>query len=60
MQVIPSIISRIEHIVFDLNRAINDLQSLKNELSMMDIKSIDENLKALRDIVQEKNQRQPH
>lgn len=54
MQQSPSVISKIEHVLFDFARCIHDLHLLKNELSLVDIERTERMFKRLHDEIQEK------
>lgn len=54
MQKAPSVISKIDHVLFDFARCINDLHSLKNELSFVDIDHAERCFTQLRDAIHEK------
>lgn len=54
MQQATPVISKIDHVLFDFTRCINDLHSLNNELSLVDIDQAERSLKLLRDAINEK------
>jgi len=60
MQQSPSVISKIEHVLFDLTRCVNDLHLLQNELSLVDIDQADRSFKILRDTITEKQRQRIH
>ena len=58
MQQSPAVPSRIEHVLFDFSSCVNELHSLKNELSIMDLDQVEQSLKVLRSAIIEE-QRHP-
>lgn len=54
MQQPPAVPSRIEHVLFDFSCCVNELHSLKNELSIMDLDQAEQSLKILRAAIHEK------
>ena len=60
MQQAPSIISKIDHVLFDFARCVNDLHSLKNELSLVNIDQAERSFKQLRDAIHEKKRQRIH
>lgn len=60
MQQAPSVISKIDHVLFDFARCINDLHSLQNELSLVDIDQAERSFKQLRDAVNEEQHQRIH
>ena len=60
MQQTTPVISEIDHVLFDFARCINDLHSLKNELSLVDIDHAERSFKQLRDAIHEKQRQRIH
>ena len=60
MQQATPVISKIDHVLFDFARCINDLHSLKNELSLVDIEQAERSFKLLRDAIHEKQSPRIH
>ena len=60
MQQATSVISEVDHVLFDFARCINDLHSLKNELSLVDIDQAERSFKQLRDAINEKQRQRIH
>ena len=53
MQQSPNVPSRLEHVLFDFRCCVNELHSLKNELSIMDLDQAEYSFKALRAAIHE-------
>ncbi len=60
MQQATSVISKIDHVLFDFARCINDLHSIKNELSLVDLDQAEQSFKLLRDAIHEKQRQRIH
>ena len=60
MQQATPVISEVDHVLFDFARCINDLHSLKNELSLVDIDQAERSFKQLRDAIHEKQHKGIH
>jgi len=60
MQQATAVISKIEHVLFDLSCCINDLHLLQNEVSLVDIEHAERNFKRLRDTIVEKQRQRIH
>lgn len=56
MQQTTSVISRKEQVLFDLICSVNELHSLKHELSILEIDQINKILKKIRSSTHEKHQ----
>ena len=54
MQQPSPVISKVEHVLFEFVCCINDLCSLKNELSIIDLDKAAQNLNRLREELHEK------
>ena len=53
MQQSPAVPSRVEHVLFDFRCCVNELHSLKNELSIIDLDQVEKSFKALRSAIHE-------
>ena len=58
MQQTTAVISKIEHVLFDLSCCINDLHLLQNDLSITDIDQAEQHFKKLCDSIHEKQRQQ--
>lgn len=56
MQQSPAVPSKIEHILFDFSCCVNELHSLRNELSIMDLDQVEYSFKVLCDAIYEEKQ----
>ena len=54
MEQSPSVVSKIEHVLFAFICCVNDLHLLQNDLSLADIDQAERSFKMLRDTIYEK------
>jgi hypothetical protein len=58
MEQVSVVPSRIEHVLFDFKCCVNELHSLKNELSIMDLDQVEQSLKVLSAAIHEEQRKQ--
>lgn len=60
MQQSPDVILRIEYILFDFARCVNELHALQHELSIVDLEQAERSFKELCNALHEKQRQRNH